>query len=193
AHRPAARPADQRPGRRRRRHARRAAATATAATATATDATTDADIHRRRCRPGRGGTIRELLAMIRQNLIARAPRTVGALLLAATVLSVTACKKNDADAAPAKVETMLVGPENVSVVRSEQIRSGPAISGSLTPERSATIRAEMSGAVVQTFAEAGQRVSRGQQLAQIDAAVLRDQALSARSAVTTAQSSYDIA
>ena len=132
--------------------------------------------------------------MIRQHMtIARAPRTLGALLLAATALSVAACKKNDADAAPAKVETMLVGPENVTVVRAEQIRSGPAISGSLAPERSATIRAEMTGAVVQTYAEAGQRVRRGQLLAQIDAAVLRDQALSARSAVTTAQSTYDIA
>jgi membrane fusion protein, multidrug efflux system len=123
----------------------------------------------------------------------RATGTAVALLLAATTLSMSACKKGDAEATPAKAETMLVGPENVTVVRSEQIRSGPAISGSLTPERSATIRAEMSGAVVQTYAEAGQRVSRGQALAQIDAAVLRDQALSARSAVTTAQSSYDIA
>jgi membrane fusion protein (multidrug efflux system) len=128
-----------------------------------------------------------------QMTIARTPRTAAALFLAAAALSATACKRGDADALPAKVETMLVGPENVSVVRAEQVRSGPAISGSLSPERSATIRAEMTGAVVQTYAEAGQRVSRGQALAQIDAAVLRDQALSARSAVTTAQSSYDIA
>jgi membrane fusion protein, multidrug efflux system len=120
-------------------------------------------------------------------------RTTTTLLLAATVLSVGACKKSDASAAPAKVETMLVGPENVTVVRTESIRSGPAISGSLAPERSATLRAEMSGAVIQTYAEAGQRVTRGQALAQLDAQVLRDQALSARSAVTTAQSSYDIA
>ena len=118
-----------------------------------------------------------------------------ALLLAATTLCrAAACNKGDADAAPAKTETMLVGPENVTVVRAEQIRSGPAISGSLAPERSATIRAEMSGAVVQTYAEAGQRVrARGRRSRSIDAAVLRDQALSARSALTTAQSSYDIA
>src|SRR3954468_5532943 len=132
--------------------------------------------------------------MIRQHMtIARAPRTLGALLLAATVLSVAARKKNDADAAPAKVETVVVGRESVAVERSEQIRAGRPISGSLAPERSATIRAEMSGAVVQTYAEAGQRVRGGQALAQSDAAVLRDQALSARSAVTTAQSSYEIA
>ncbi|MEO6526485.1 MAG: efflux RND transporter periplasmic adaptor subunit [Gemmatimonadaceae bacterium] len=129
----------------------------------------------------------------RQKTNARATRTTVSLLLAAATLSVTACKKNDADAAPAKVETMLVGPENVAVVRAEQVRSGPAVSGSLAPERSATLRAEMSGAVVRTYAEAGQRVTKGQALAQIEANVLRDQALSARSAVITAQSSYDIA
>jgi multidrug efflux pump subunit AcrA (membrane-fusion protein) len=117
--------------------------------------------------------------MIRQhNMIARPSRTLGVLLLAATALSVAACKRGEADAAPAKAETMLVGPENVTVVRAEQIRSGPAISGSLSPERSATIRAEMTGSVLQTYAEAGQRVRRGQALAQIDATVLRDQALS---------------
>jgi RND family efflux transporter MFP subunit len=51
----------------------------------------------------------------------------------------------------------------------------------------------MSGAVLRTSAEAGQSVRAGQPLAQIDASVLQDQVLSARSAVTTAQSSYDIA
>jgi RND family efflux transporter MFP subunit len=117
------------------------------------------------------------------------------LLPLGALLALGGCKKGEtADASqPPKVETMLVGPENVAIVHSEQIRTGPALSGSLTPEKQATIRAEMSGAVLNTFAEAGQRVSAGQPLAQLDASVLRDQAVSARSAVTTAQSSYDIA
>ena len=124
----------------------------------------------------------------------RAPRSAALLTLAAIALSATACKKtDDASAATAKVETMLVGPENIAVVRAEQIKTGPAISGSLMPERQATIRAEMSGAVLQTFAEAGQPVRAGQALAQIDASVVRDQLLSARAAVTTAQSSHEIA
>ena len=123
-----------------------------------------------------------------------APRTMALLTLAAVALSATACKKtDDASAATAKVETMLVGPENVTVVKAEQIRTGPAISGSLMPERQATIRAEMSGAVLRTYAEAGQPVRAGQALAQIDASVVRDLALSARSAVTTAESSHEIA
>jgi membrane fusion protein, multidrug efflux system len=123
----------------------------------------------------------------------RASRATLGAVLALTALSASACKKDGASAEPAQAETMLVGPENVTVVRAEQIRTGPALSGSLAPERSATIRAEMSGSVVQTFAEAGQRVRAGQQLAQIDASVLRDQQISARGAVTTAQSAYDIA
>ena len=119
-------------------------------------------------------------------------RHTALLTLAAILLSASACKKtDDASAATAKPETMLVGPENVTVVKAEQIRTGPAISGSLMPEHQATIRAEMSGAVLQTYAEAGQPVRKGQALAQIDASVVRDQALSARSAVTTAQSSYE--
>jgi RND family efflux transporter MFP subunit len=126
-------------------------------------------------------------------MIARGARLMIATALAAAALSATGCKKGDANAEPTKVETMQVGPENVTVVRTEQIRTGPALSGSLAPEKSATIRAELSGPVVQTYAEAGQRVSAGQALAQIDASVLRDQQVSARSAVTTAQSSYDIA
>lgn len=114
-------------------------------------------------------------------------------LAALTALGTAACKKTETSNAATTPETMLVGPENVTVVQTQQIRTGPAISGSLTPEKSATIRAEMSGSVVQTYAEAGQRVRAGQQLAQLDASVLRDQQISAQGAVNTAQSAYDIA
>ena len=126
-------------------------------------------------------------------IISRTPRTAALLALSVVAFGVSACNKKDASAETARVETMLLGPENVTIVRAEQIRSGPAVSGSLAPLKSATIRAEMSAAVMQTFAEPGQSVRAGQALAQLDATVLRDQSLSARSAVTTAQSSYDIA
>jgi RND family efflux transporter MFP subunit len=116
------------------------------------------------------------------------------LAIAALALSAAACKQtDDASAATAKSETMVVGPENVTVVKAVQIKTGPAISGSLMPERQATVRAEMSGAVLQTYAEAGQPVRAGQLLAQIDASVVRDQVFSAKSAVTTAESSNEIA
>jgi RND family efflux transporter MFP subunit len=123
----------------------------------------------------------------------RASRSATLALAALATLATGACRKADTSAAATTPETMLVGPENVTVVQSQQIRTGPAISGSLAPEKSATIRAEMSGSVVQTYAEAGQRVRAGQRLAQIDASVLRDQQISAQGAVNTAQSAYDIA
>lgn len=120
-------------------------------------------------------------------------RAAVALTLAASAFSAAACNKTDASSVPVKIETVLVGPENVAIIRAELIRTGPALSGSLAPLKSATIRAEMSGAVLSTHAEPGQAVRSGQALAQIDAAVLRDQALSAKSAVNTAQSGLDIA
>ena len=139
-------------------------------------------------------TPRRITATNHQGTMMNAVSSRTPSLALAFVLAVTGCRKGEsASAATVKRETMLVGPENVTVVHTEQISTGPSLSGSLAPERSATIRAEMSGAVLATYAEPGQRVRAGQPLAQLDAAVLRDQAVSARSAVTTAQSSYEIA
>jgi len=102
------------------------------------------------------------------------------------------CKGAGDSKAATTPTAMLVGPENVAVVRSQQIRSGPAISGTLEPERQATVRAEVAGAVLETYAEQGQRVSRGQTLGRIDDSALREAELSARAAVTTAQNTVDI-
>src|ERR1700730_16347749 len=94
-----------------------------------------------------------------------APRAVAALAFAAAMFA-AACNRTDASAVPKKAETVLVGPENVAVIKSELIRTGPALSGSLAPLRTATIRSEMSGAVLNTYAEPGQSVRSGQPLAQ---------------------------
>ena len=121
-------------------------------------------------------------------------RGIAYLTASVIALSVVACGKGkEASADTTKVATMMVGPENVAVIHAEEIRTGPALSGALAPLKSATIRAEMSGSVMQTLAEPGQPVRAGQALAQIDATVLRDQELSARSQMTTAQGAYDIA
>jgi RND family efflux transporter MFP subunit len=121
------------------------------------------------------------------------PRTARAAALLAFTAALAACKGPDASKAATGPSAMLVGPENVAVVQSEEIRSGPAISGTLTPLEQATVRAEVGGAVLQTMVEQGQPVSRGQPLARIDDATLRETELSARAAVTTAQNSADVA
>jgi RND family efflux transporter MFP subunit len=121
-------------------------------------------------------------------------RTAAVLALAATTLiGVSGCRRGDANAEPAANGPVLIGPENITVVKTEQIRTGPAISGALQPETEATVRAEVSGSVVQTLVDQGQRVSKGQLLARIDDSGIRDVVLSARSAMVTAQSNLDVA
>jgi RND family efflux transporter MFP subunit len=88
---------------------------------------------------------------------------------------------------------MEVGPENVIVVTTEMVATGPIVSGALAPEREATVRAQIAGPVLSTHADQGSRVGAGTLLARIDDNTLRDAFLSARGAVNTARSSYSLA
>ncbi len=116
----------------------------------------------------------------------------GAFLLVTVVAA--ACRRGDASADTTGVaNAVMVGPENVTLVKAEVVRTGPTLSGAIDPERVATVRAEVPGAVMQTFAEPGQRVGAGALLARLDDTAIRDQALSARAGVATAQNAYDIA
>ncbi len=114
-------------------------------------------------------------------------RRSASLALLATTLVGTACSTDkDASAANAAPVAQNIGPDNMAVARTDTLRSGPAISGTLVADREARIRAELSGAVLQIFVEPGERVSAGTVLARIDDAMVRDAALSARSAVAQA-------
>lgn len=110
---------------------------------------------------------------------------VGALAL---VLAAAGCGR-DGQAAeqPREDAAVTVGPENVYVVVAEEIATGPALSGNLVAEREARVNAEIGGMVQGVFAEKGQPVRAGQLLARIDAAAIRDQVLSAQSAVRSAE------
>ena len=100
--------------------------------------------------------------------------------------------KSDARAATTPAVTK-VGVENITIVQTERVESGPAISGSLAAEREASIRAEVPGSVVELVAEQGERVARGALLARIDDSAIRESMISARSGVSTAQMSAEIA
>ncbi|MBX3147244.1 MAG: efflux RND transporter periplasmic adaptor subunit [Gemmatimonadales bacterium] len=110
-----------------------------------------------------------------------------ALLAVLTGFSLLGCG-NGSNAADAPVETpaALVGAENLAIAEQRQILDGPVVSGTLTAERTATIRAEMSTTVAQVNVEAGQPVARGQSLGRLNDDGVRDAALSARSGVRTA-------
>ncbi len=103
-----------------------------------------------------------------------------------SVLAGACAKKGDASTTPAVAPTQTIGPENIAVARTDTLRSGPPISGTLVAEREARIRSELSGAVIQTYVESGQRVSVGTMLARVDDASVRDAELSAKSALTQA-------
>src|SRR5262245_48835604 len=110
------------------------------------------------------------------------------LVLCAALIALPAgCKRGRSQAETTAVDnTQVVTPENIAIVMADTIESGPTISGALTPERAAVIRAEVGGPVIQTYVDEGAPVSQGTILARIDDASLRESALSARSAVRSA-------
>ena len=104
-------------------------------------------------------------------------------------LVLTGCKDKDADSAMAAADpVVLIGRENLAIADSTNLRSGPAVSGTLEPKIEARVRSEIMGPVERTFVDEGQRVRAGVLLARINDNSVRDTYLSARSAVRTAES-----
>jgi RND family efflux transporter MFP subunit len=118
---------------------------------------------------------------------------IGRAAAAAALTVMAACGKK-VDAAQEKApEVLTLGPEAVAVVQQEEIRTGPQLSGTLSAEREAQVRAQVGGQVMAVFAEQGQAVRAGQPLARIDASALVDAATSARTGVASAQTSLEVA
>lgn len=109
-------------------------------------------------------------------------------------LIVAACGGEEAvvDAAVAGV-VVTVGPEGVAIVEHTTLAVGPQLSGSLVAERTAQIRAEVPGAIVQVFHDPGALVTKGTSLAKIDDRAIMDSYLSARSGMNAATTAAEIA
>jgi membrane fusion protein (multidrug efflux system) len=118
-----------------------------------------------------------------------------AKLLSIGVIAVAvACSgKGGAATDSASAEGAIVGAENIAIVTSGVLESGPVISGSLTPENQASVRAQIGGSVLQTLVDAGQAVRAGQTLARIEGGGLQDAFLAARAGVTSASNNADVA
>jgi membrane fusion protein, multidrug efflux system len=119
-----------------------------------------------------------------------------AILLSLSALTVVnACSKGDKASASetTKTETMVVGPENIAVAANGSIMTGPSISGTLEPDREAVLRAQVSGSVLQTYADQGQAVNAGTVLARIDASGIQDAYNSARAGLVSARNAADVA
>ena len=111
-------------------------------------------------------------------------------LVALVALAGCTRKASENSGAPTVV---LVGPEAMVVAEVSTLSTGPALSGTLIAERTAAIRAEVSGQVMAILHEPGDRVRSGDALARIDDRAIADAWLSARSGVTQAELAADIA
>jgi RND family efflux transporter MFP subunit len=109
------------------------------------------------------------------------------------LLATTAACGRKPKAASTEATVVLVGPEAVTVTELSMLSTGPALSGTLVAERTAAIRAEISGQVMSILHEPGDRVSAGATLARIDDRAIVDAWLGARSGVTQAELAADIA
>jgi RND family efflux transporter MFP subunit len=108
------------------------------------------------------------------------------------LVALTACSRRDPSAsrAPHGIE---LGAEDIVVVATDVVRSGPAISGTLIPIRNAQLRAEVGGSVLEILADQGQHVAANQVLARIESAAIRDAYNSAKASVSTAELAADLA
>lgn len=116
------------------------------------------------------------------------------VVVAAASAGLSGCgKSSSASSPPPGVPALRVGPENVVLVDSATVRSGPALSGTLVAEREAILRAQLGANVVATLVEEGQPVRTGQTLVRLDDVGVRDQYLAARAAVRSADESFQLA
>ena len=118
-------------------------------------------------------------------------------ILMASVTAMTGCGKGAATApTPATTGTptatkgppsLLLSAEDLIVVRSSALSSGPAIMGSVQPERRADLQAEVSAVVLKVLKENGDTVRRGDLLVSLDDTAIRDTLIAAEAAEHAAQ------
>jgi RND family efflux transporter MFP subunit len=79
-------------------------------------------------------------------------------------------------------EPLLLAPEDVLLVKNSALATGPAITGSIVPERRADLRAEISSMVLQVLKENGDPVKKGEVLLRLDETSIKDALRSAEEA-----------
>lgn len=110
-----------------------------------------------------------------------------ALLLIASL----ACKREPPPKPP--VPAVNVEAASVAVVRTARVSAGPHLSGTLQPQQSATIIAEVGGTVSAVNVAEGQSVTRGSALAIITDETAAEAARNAQTAVQSAQTAVAVA
>ena len=111
--------------------------------------------------------------------------------LLALPLVLAACGQGPAKPAAGPAPAIQLSAEDVHTVRNASLAGGPAITGSIQPERRADLRAEVSAVVLQVLRENGENVRRGDLLVRLDDNAIRDALASAEAASRTASQSLD--
>ena len=117
-------------------------------------------------------------------------------LFLALALALGACSKGpgasqkDSGAKPVTAP-ILLSAEDVHTVRNSALSAGPAITGSIQPERRADLRAELQAVVLQVLKENGDTVRRGDLLVRLDGTAIRDSLASAEAANRAAVQAFD--
>ena len=115
------------------------------------------------------------------------------LLIPTLLMTLAACGGGEAPpgAGSAAERPLLLVPEDVVVAEQRGFGQGPVISGSLQPEQSADLRAEVSGVVLEVLRDDGDEVTAGDLLVRIDPSAHRDQLLSAEAAARAASDALE--
>lgn len=113
-------------------------------------------------------------------------------LVAAGALLLGGCNRAaDAKGGAKQAEPLLVGPEDVLVLRPGTLVSGPLITGTLQPERRADLRAEVSAVVTAVLKENGDAVRKGDLLVRLDDTSIRDALVSAQEGERAARQAFE--
>ncbi|HEY4320428.1 MAG TPA: efflux RND transporter periplasmic adaptor subunit [Gemmatimonadales bacterium] len=110
-----------------------------------------------------------------------------------TACAISACHRGAAAAADAPTPAVDVAADNIVEVDSGLVESGPTVSGTLTPQRSAELRAQLAGAILALPVQEGTVVHAGQMVAVIDTAVVAEAVRSARSQLVSAKLAAEVA
>lgn len=116
-----------------------------------------------------------------------------AVALVSVCLGAACRRQPQASPAESAPPPLQIGSESVATVQTQEIRTGPTISGELSAETQATVRAQVGGSIVRMMFDEGQVVKKGAVLAQIEARDLQQAVTSADVAVQTSQQALDLA
>jgi RND family efflux transporter MFP subunit len=116
------------------------------------------------------------------------------LISIAALLVLSACQKPAPAPAPqpdAAAASVLIAPQDLVTLQPSSSSTGPAITGSIQPQRRADLRSEVPSVVMQVLKENGELVRKGDLLVRLDDTAIRDSLQSAEEAVRVAGQTLD--